>query len=467
MFFISFYSNAQDSSYVKWTLQKCIDYAKQNNITIKQSEINTEIAEVSYLSNKLSLLPTLSTSTNYGFNFGRNIDPTTNQFINQNIQNGSLNLSSSFNLFSGFRQVSQMRQGYYDYLSSKYTTLQTVNDVSLAVANAYLQIMYAKEQLDRSIQILNNTVEQKERIQKLFNAGSIAEGNVFEMEAQVAGDELTRITSENQYKLALLNLQLLLDLEKPISVDIPVIDLTAGAQTINENVDSIYKISEKIYPSVLASSYNLLSAEKGLTIARSARYPSLNMFANVSTNYSDAVRRLTTVDTLGTVSPIGFLITDNTLVVTPNFKYNTEQTPFADQINEYFGQSVGISLSWNIFNGWNTNSNVKRSKLQVLSAKYSYEATKNNLKKDISTAYFDAIAASKKYIATLQQVTALEKAFSYTQKKFEVGLVNTFDFNTAKKNLNTAASETLAAKYDYIFKLKVLDFYQGKTINLP
>lgn len=468
LFFIFFWSIA---AHIKaqpiWSLEKCISYARENNLQIKIAELNAEIGDVNYTQSKFSFLPNLNANANYGINRGRNIDPTTNTFIEQDIVGGSGTFSSSLNLFGGFRKVNQMRQSYYAYMSSKYNAEQIANDVSLNVANAYLQILFAKEQLLRSEQTLLLSKEQQERTRKLVLAGLQPESANYTIDAQVAQDEVNLITARNQLNLALLNLQLLLNLDKPIEVEIPAIELPQHFRYSDASVDSIYTIAVASFPNVVSSYFNLQSSFKGLQVARGARYPSINLNYNLFTNYSDAARSVTGFDTTGNVYPVGYVLATNQLVVAPELKYKFESVPFADQLNRNMGQSLGIGISIPILNGWSTQSNVKRSKLQWTIAKYNYEQAKLNLKRDVATAYADAQAASVRYTAQQQLLQSLQTNFDFTEKRYEAGLVSVYDYNTARKNLFDAQSQTLQAKYDYLFKLKILDFYQGKKITLP
>jgi outer membrane protein len=209
------------------------------------------------------------------------------------------------------------------------------------------------------------------------------------------------------------------------------------------------------------------SSFKGLQTARGARYPSLNLNYNVFTNYSDAARTITGFDTTGNILPVGYVMLTNELVVAPELRYNFQSIPFSEQLNSNLGQNIGIGLSIPIFNGWSANSNVKRSRLQWTIAKYNYDQSRLNLKRDISTAVTDAQNASKRYNAQKKLTESLQTTLDYTTKRYEAGLLNVYDFNTARKNLFDAQSQTLQAKYDYLFKLKILDFYQGKKITLP
>ncbi len=450
-----------------WSLEKCISYAKDNNLQIKIAQLNADINDATYAQSKFSFLPNINANSNYGINRGRNIDPTTNTFIEQDIVGGSGTLSGSLNLFGGFRKVNQMRQSYYSYMSSKYSAEQTLNDVSLNVANAYLQIVFAKEQLLRAEQTVTLSKEQQERTKKLVQSGLQSEAANLNLNAQVAQDEVNLITAQNQYNIALLNLQMLLNLDKPVDVEVPAIEIPERFNYGSGSVDSIYNTAVMSFPNVVSSYFNLQSSYKGLQVARGARYPSINLSYNLFTNYSDAARTVTGFDTTGNIYPVGYVLTTNDLVVAPELRYNFQSIPFADQLNNNLGQSYGFGISIPILNGWSANTNVKLSRLQWTIAKHNYNQTKMNLKRDIATAYVDAQAAATRYSAQKKLLESLQTNFEFTEKRYEAGLENVYDYNAARKNLFDSQSQTLQAKYDYLFKLKILDFYQGKKITLP
>ncbi len=450
-----------------WTLDRCISYARENNIQLKITQLNAELNEVNYSQSKFNFLPNLNANGSYGISRGRNIDPTTNTYIVQNITGGSGTISTSITLFGGLRKLNQMRESYYAYMSSKYSAEQTLNDVSLNVANAYLQIVMAKEQLLRAEQTLVLSKEQQERTKKLVASGVQPESANYNIDAQVAQDEVNLIAARNQQNIALLNLQLLLNLDKPVDVEVPSIELPAHFEYGSGAVDSIFNKAVLSFPSVMSSYYNLQSSFKALQVARGGRYPSINFSYSLFTSYSDAAKNVTGYDTTGAIYPIGYVMATNQLVVAPELTYHYKNIPFADQLNNNLGKNYGLGISIPILNGWSTNAGIKRSKLQWSIARFNYDQTKLNLKRDISTAYADAQAASSRYASQKKLLESLQIAFDFTQKRYEVGVTNVYDYSTARKNLYDAESQLLQAKYDYLFKLKILDFYQGNKITLP
>ena len=448
-----------------WDLQRCISYALTNNISIQQSQLSEELSKDNLTQSKFSMLPSLNGSLSYGLNFGKNVDPTTNQFITENIQTNSFSLSSGIKLFSGFKTLNEIKQASFDYMASKYGTQTTQNNVTLYVVNAYLQVLYSQESLQNAQDQLTLTQQQDNRTKLLHAAGTLAEGAVFDMAAQVANAELNVVSAQNTFDLARLNLSQLLNLDHLIDIVKPQLQLTPDMLLNQLSADSIYTMALKSQPQVQQSQYGLFSAMKGLSIAHSGMYPSLSAYGSLSTNYSNAVK-LYTVTGTSTV-PIGFLLDANhTPVYTLSNQFSTTNKPFNDQFTDNVGQNVGLSLSIPIFNNWMVNTNIKRAQIGVMQAQLNLDQTKMQLQKDVQTAYTDAAAAAKRYSASMKNLDAVQKVFDYTQKKFDAGLISSLDFNTALNNKNKAETDLLQAKFDYILKLKVLDYYQGKPLNL-
>jgi outer membrane protein len=275
------------------------------------------------------------------------------------------------------------------------------------------------------------------------------------------------VNAANQRTLALLNLQQLLDLERPIDVEQPAVDVTPETMNDLPQPDAVFNAAVKVYPAVISAGYNVNAAEKTLNAAKGRRYPSLSAFANLSTSYSNAVKRITSVDTTGNYIPIGIVYGTTLPVVTPELTYNFANSAFKDQFSDNFGQAYGLSLSVPLFNGWSANTSVKQTRLQLITSQITYDQQRLALQKDIRTAHADATAAAQRYKAALQQVTASERAFQYAEQRFNAGAIASLDYDQARRNLTGAQSDLLQAKYDYIFRLKILDYYQGKPLTLP
>jgi outer membrane protein len=449
-----------------WTLQECIQYAKENNITIKKAELTQQLSEYSVLQSKMNFLPNVNGSTGYYFNYGKTIDPTSNLFVTQSTQTNTLSLNASLGLFNGFERWNTLKQSQFDLLASQANTENTSNNVMLYVAGAFLNIVYAKENLQVAQDQLLLAQNQLDRTKKLVESGALTQGSQYDIEAQEAQSEVAGVTAQNNLDIAKLNLAQLLNLNEPVEISVPQINMTNELGQMNNTMQDIYNIALTTQPVIRAADYQVKSAQKGLDITRGRLYPSLTMFGSLSTNYSNLYKNYTVDSSDLLTVPIGFLSTDGTTVLTYQPSFTSENVPFGRQYSDNFGQAFGFSLDIPLFNNWQNRTNVSRSKINVLDAQYNLESAKQQLLKDVQTAYADAVAAKNSYEASLKAVTSLEKSFNDAQKKFDLGAINSLDYTTIKNNFTKAQSDLLQAKYQYIFKLKVLDYYQGKPITL-
>ena len=446
-----------------WTLQQCIDYALENNISIKQNALNTQLAEQAMLQSKASALPNLNANAFHNYNFGRTVDPFTNEFATERVLANSFSLSSNVTLFNGFQTVNTIKQNRLDFLAVKYDVDKTRNDISLAIANNYLQILFSEELVGIANNQLGIIKQQLNRTKKLVEQGALAKGALLDIEAQEAMDELQLVNAENQLELSYLSLIQLLDLDSVSDFEIakPDIDIPEGGVLIG-TPGQIYDAAISIQPQIKSAEYKVESSLKGLSVSKGGNSPRLSMGGSYGTGYSDARRNIT--DTLSSYAvPIGYTQSGED-VFTPFYNYNYETTPFNKQIDDNINKSFGFNLAIPIFNGLQTRTSISRAKIAVKNAQYNLQLQKNQLNKDITQAYADATAAFKKYRATAKTVSALQEAFNYTEQKFNVGMVTSVEYNDAKNKLTKAKSDLLQAKYDYVFKTKVLNFYQGKSL---
>ena len=445
-----------------WTLRQCIDYALENNIQIKQNELNTQLAEQTLLQSKATMLPNLNANAFHNYNFGRTIDPFTNEFASERVLSSSFSISSNVTLFNGFQTVNTIRQSRLDFLASKYDVDKTRNDISLAIANNYLQILFSEELVGIARNQLGIIKQQLNRTKKLVEAGSLAKGSLLDIEAQTALDELQLVNAENQLELSYLSLIQLLDLDSVNNFEIAKPDIDIPDESILIGTPGqIYGAALSIQPQIKSAEYRVESSLRGLSVARGGRSPRLSVGGSYGSGYSDARKSITTTSI--DVATIGYTQSGEDVFAFFN-KYEYETTPFNKQIDDNINQSFGFNLSIPIFNGLQTKTSISRSVIAVKNAQYELQLQKNRLNKDIRQAYADAKAALKKFHATAKTVSALQEAFNYTGQKFDVGMVTSVEYNDAKNKLAKAKSDLLQAKYDYVFKTKVLNFYQGKSL---
>lgn len=459
------------SAQKKWSLEQCIKYALENNIQIKQSELNVKSSENNHLQSKLDILPNLNGSSGYNRNWGRNIDPYTNEFTENNISSMNFSISSSFTLFNGFQKLNTIKQNEFNLKASIQDVEKMKNDITLNIAAAYLQILFNKEMLEISKEQVKTSKLQFERTKKLVDAGSLPEGNLLEAQSQAASDELQQVNNQNQLELSKLDLIQLLELDSANNFDIIVPEVPEpDKEILNITIEDIYNKAVNEMPEILASEMRLKSSETGLKIASGARYPRLSVTGSYGTGYSSSYEQYTVSDSTIYAYPSGYaqVGTEQYTVYSYNYDidYTTETRPFDNQIKNNASTSLGINLSIPIFNGYQISNSVSNAKINIENAKYNLELSKNQLLKDIQQKYADVVAAAKQYQATKKALVSIKKSFDYAQQKYNLGLENFLDYSLAKNNLVKTKSELVQAKYDFIFKLKILDFYKGIPIKL-
>lgn len=430
------FTEVQAQTEEEWTLERCISYAIENNIQIKQSALQTESARLDKTQSLAELFPNLNANTGFNTNFGRNIDLATNSYVNEQTNSNTFYVGSSVPIFNGFRLLNSFKQSQTDLLAAEYDLQGLSNDISMNIATAYMQVMFNEELLLVAQEQLAVTQEQLVRTQKLVDAGSLPAGSVYDVEAQVASNELQVISTENALSTSILTLKQMLNLQasdgfriKRPEVGMPV-DGLAG-----KTVGLVYDQALNNWPQIKARETKLESARRGEKIAFASYTPTLSGSASVSTRYSSA-----------------------------SF-FGTPADPYGEQLDKNLGQSIGLSLNIPIFNGLRSRTAVHKSRLNRMNAELQLKDQKNQLYSSVQQAYNDAQAAKRQFDASDKSVNAMEKAFEYAEQRFEVGMMNTLEFNTASNNLSRSRSELLRSKYDYIFKMKVLDFYQGTPLT--
>lgn len=469
LLFVSQVSFSQEATTKVWTLRELIDQAIANNLTVKRSTYGVETSQVNLLQSKMTMLPTLNANGNYGLNWGRTIDPTTNIFTENKIENSNLSTSSSLLLWNGFRLFYNLKQSNTDLDAANEDLIKARNDVILNVITLYLNVVFNKELLAVAQFQVKSTQEQLDRTKKLSDAGSVPIGDVLNLDAQLATNELNVIQRENALNLSLLQLKQALQLpaSNPMDVEIPQINVD-NVSILNKSAEEIFDIAMTAMPEIKSAELRKLSADYGFRSSRGNLYPRISINGSYSTVYSDQRQQFFADGGSATVSrQIGYVQGS----LTPVFTDVTTQTGqfmvpnIMDQYRDNRGRSLGLSIQIPIFNGLSTRSNMQRAAINRELANITLTETKNTLRQTVETAYNNAIAAIKTYQSTDKQVKARDEAFRMTQQRYNLGAVNFVDYQVAENNLFQAQSDLLRAKYDFIFRTKVLDFYQGLPLE--
>lgn len=465
LFLIATVCTLNSFSQKSWTLQECIKRAKEENLDIKQAKLSVLSSEQQLLQSKLSLFPSLNGGGSQGYNYGRTVDPYSNEFTNLNVKTNNFSLSSSVTLFSGFQNINKVKRDNYEYMAKKYDIEKVINDISLTVATDFLQLLFNKELVIMAEKQLEISIQQKERISKLVSAGQLAKSSLLETNSQVAAEQLQLVKAKNQKEIALLNIKQLLEIQANTDFEILVPAIALPKQNKIQSTQEIYNAALEVFPNVKSAEYRLKSSDKSLAISRGGRSPRITLNGSMGSGYSDARTRILGVDSLG-MFPSGYQTVSGESVLMPILNYHSEITPFNQQLKDNFSQSLSFSLSIPLFNGWMTNSSIANAKIGVLSAKNELQKTKNQLRKQVEQVRADVIAAEKQYEFAKKSAVALQESFTYNEQKFNEGMLNVYDYNDAKNKLIKAESELLQAKYDYLFKIKILDFFMGKPLTL-
>jgi outer membrane protein len=419
-----------------WSLEECIKYSIENNIQIKQQGIQNQVQKNSLDLAKFQLLPNLNGQASHSYSFGRALDQNTYQFFNQTLQSDYFYLGGVMPVFNGLQYYNAIQKNKYLVLASQQDLQNISDNVALNVALSYLQILLNKELVTANQNQLDISLQQIEKTRKMVDAGSVAKGNLLEIESQAAQEELSLITQKNLLETSVLILTQLLELKTPTGFEIIVPEINVDTNAIvSGNIDDIYAIAEKNRPEIKSSELNLTASEFALKMAKGARSPVISLNYSLNSRYTY----------LSNVPGI---------------------QSFSDQLKNNKNSGIGLSINIPILNGWQVNKSISNSKLNVETSKYNLEGTQKQLYKNIQQAYTDAVAALKKFNVSLKAIASTEESFRYTEQKFNVGMVTPVDYNAAKTLLLKAQSDMTQAKYEFIFKTKVLDFYKGIPLTL-
>lgn len=455
-------SNAQELI----TLRRAIELTLQNNLQIKQVQLNEALTDEVLKQSKLALFPTLNASSNLNFNFGRSIDPLTNQFVNQSVNSANGNLFSSVTLFQGFQKINQIAQNKFQLEADKSNTQKIRNDLSLAVVTTYLQVINSLDVLEAARQQLAITEQQLDREQKFFDVGSKTLADLSQAKAQVATAELNVTNAQNQQDLSFLNLSQLMELDPGVkfAVEKPNVDEFKQANT-TYSAQEVYRAAVNSFPDIKLAEFNRLAFAKAVDVAKGNYYPRFDLQGSLGTGYSTGRQRFLATAPTGTNTTIGFVEGTGLPVLTPDFNTTFERTPFSTQINENLNQSIGFGLSIPIFNGYSARSSVRRAKISLQNAEINEQLAKRNLNKIVNQAVYDLRAAERRYYSAQTAFEASKDAFNVIQQRYDVGLVNSLDYNQSQTNFNQSQFDVIQAKYDLIFRSKVIDFYLGNSIT--
>ncbi|MFN7117234.1 MAG: TolC family protein [Saprospiraceae bacterium] len=449
-----------------WSLEQCIRYARQNSLSVRQAQNTIQLNQLTLKQNQYNRIPTLNASVSYGYNFGRTIDPTTNSFINQENGSSQLQVSSGVTLFGGNQINNSIKQSKIDVQASELNAASTANDLGLNVATAYLNILLGEEQLATARQQLALSQTQLEQTNRLIQAGSRPEVDRYDILAQIARNEQSIIQAENTIANAYLNLKQLMNVDQNLDIRIQRPEVNVPALDPDQfSLNEIYTTALGSQPQIRANDLNIESAQMGVAVARGALLPTVSLFGNLSSFYSTQNKRVTGYNDIRNPETV-FINGQPVVVEFPGQIPLFDNNPYFDQINQNFGQGIGVSLNIPILNNFRSRLGVERAQVTVLNAEVTSQQTRQQLKTNIQSAIANARAAKRSYEAAQRSVEANQIAFQNAQRRFDLGAVNSLEYTTARNNLDQAQISLIQAKYQYVFNVKQVEFYLGQELKL-
>lgn len=442
--FILLFSLSIQAQTKKWTLEECVKYAIDNNISIKNTELDTKTADIGKKDAFGNFLPSLNANGSHSWNIGLNQDITTGLLQNQTTQFTSAGANVGVDIYKGMQNQNTLRRANLSIVSAKYQLTKMKEDIALNVANAFLQVLFNKENLKVQQEQKANNEKQLVRSEELVKAGSVPRGDLLDIKATVASDTQRVITAENALLISKLSLAQMLQLKE--FYDFDVTDDTSAKDEngiLSQTPNSIYDKAKDLRTELKIAKTNLEISEKNVAIAKGAFQPTLQGFYSINTRISYA---------------------DVPVFENGQFIGTRGAAPFSDQLIDNKGQNFGAQLTIPIFNGWSVKNNVERSKVNLEKSKIAVEQEELTLQRNVFTAFTDAKGGLNAYESAITAVEAREEAFKYAKERYAVGMMNSFDFNQSQTLLSNAQSEVLRTKYDYIFKIKILEFYFGIPI---
>jgi len=460
----------------KWSLKRCVQYALDSNISIKQNEIQAQLAGITYKESKLSQIPTANFSNNEGYRFGKSQNPSTGILENQNFFQVGLNLQSSVSIFNWFSKRNTILANEWSVQAAKAATDKLKNDIALTVANSFLQVLLAREQENIADVQVKQSISQLEIVNKQVSAGALPELNAVELEAQLASDSANLISATGNVTQAkyVLKAYMNLDAGSPFEIEEPPVSQIPIDPIADLQPDNVYALALANQPQQRVNDFNLKAAQKNSLASKAAMYPTISAYGSLSTNYGYfrsptyeqiftgyALSGLKVSDGMG-----GFLDVQRPLYTNGGKNGYITSDPLGTQFSNNFGQSIGISISVPIFNGWQAKANYQRSKLNIKTLEYQSRLDDQTLKQDIYQAYNAAIVALEKFNSSQKSVDASQKSYDFATQRFNVGMLTTLELITDQNNLFRSKLQYVSNQFDYVFKMKVLEFYKGLGIRL-
>jgi outer membrane protein len=421
-----------------WTFQQCLDTALQRNISLNQSRLNIDLGRITLEQSQANRYPNLSASARDGVSFGRSVNPATNQYVERTTNSSSIGVNTGVTIFNGFQISRTILQNKMNLDAVKTDIENAKNQVTLNITTAYLQLLFQYEILKAAKNQSDATAVQVDRTQKMVTAGTLPESNLYTIRSQQATDNLAVVNAQGQLDLAKVTLEQLMEIPITDSFEVKIPDLVEPSLLLDQTNQEIYNKALEVQPQIAGASIRTNSALLGIKINEGERYPTIGLSGSASSNYS---------------------------VSSQVSNSSVNDSPFFPQLWNNLGEAIGLNLSIPIYSNRQIKSNIERARINALSAQMDEQNTRLQLRKTIEQSYTDLRNSIKKFEATKEQISAAELSYKNMERKYNVGMATATDYLIEKNNYFQAQSNGIQSKYDYIFKTKILDFYQGKPIQ--
>lgn len=465
---------AQDN---KWDLRRCVEYGMQNNVNVKQAEIQADRSAINFQQSSLQSLPTLSYGLTHGFSFGRTLDRTTNAYTSRSAMFQQMSLQSNVLLFNFNSTRNNVLANKYSLDADKASVDKAMNDIALNIAQQYLRALLSYEQVGISLLVLDQTKAQLRNTRKLVDAGSLPELNAAELEATVARDSATYVQAKSQAELDKLSIKSVLNLpaDQVFELVIPPVDKIPVDNILEIHPEDVFQVALTSQPQIRVNDLRRLAAEKGLKVAEAQMKPTISAFGQLATNFNQFLLKGSGVNFTGEQETGSYIKQGPSLVpvYSPTYEllyskrtFSEYWNGFSKQLRDQFGQGVGLSVNVPIFNGGQARANMMRARVDIKSSQLSIDRDKLQLKQDIYTAYYSASGAFQTYLAREKALETSIRSFELASRRYELGVMQTIEWLTNQNNLTKARIDKAVAQYEYIFRMKVLEFYKGQGLKL-
>lgn len=459
-FVATFVLCAQTEQRMAITLDECISLAIVNNLDLKSTTLAQETWDVNFKQNKNALLPNINGSYNLGVTNGRSVDPFSNGIVNQELTFSNVSLGLDLVAFNGFRLINRWKQAKLNVKSAEMEVEASKQTLILNVTLAYLQVLNAQDLVTLTESRLKTTEEQLDRLKSLYDSETGNPAEYHDLKGQLALDAASIMESKNNLEIELINLNALVNTDSMVTV--APLNMELDLEMYGNTAQEVYEQSLQVFPTIKARDLNIEATEKGIAIARSQYVPELSIFANLNTNYSSAARLYNELGT-SIVGTNDFVTINNQeySIFTQEMNFNSESIPYQDQLDNNLNSSIGISMSIPIFNGFRAKNNIALEKIKKEEAEIALAQIKRDLKQSIMQSYSAMLTAFEKYRLLQDQVRAYQESFRINEIRFNNGVSNSVDYIISKNNLDNAQTNLANVKYEYAFRVKILEYYRG------